>query len=492
MDDQKKLAFVHNMTHLALMHVRKPVPPPQHFDQGGGVSATSPGPTSSTMSTPGIGGIGNVPQPVQNLAPGWAQGPLNTVQSLNPISQLQNATQNQFQATSANIQPGTNAGQLNDAYDQAQRGITQQQGLVNSLQGQNGIGNQSNVFNQEQGLSNQLQNQVNGEGPNPAQAQLAQNTGTNVANQAALMAGQRGAGANPALIAREAAQQGAATQQGAVGQAATLQAQQQLAAEGALQNNQNNMANLATNQVNAVGQAIGGLNTSGQNEQNILQNANTSANNAAVSNQSNLNNVNAGVSEGNQTASNNLLGGLMNGAGSAASSLFAKGGVVGGKLKTMNLPSHLVGMAKIYHPQHFDDGGEVQANLGSENYTASSPSSAPGQGSVSAPNEGDPFAPPSSSGGGGGGGGGIMSLAALAAAHGGVIPNMGTRLKSGGQVPGKPKVGHDAYKNDTVSASLTPGEVVIDLDTLKRNDKLGKMARYVAQNMARKKVGRKA
>ena len=73
-------------------------------------------------------------------------------------------------------------------------------------------------------------------------------------------------------------------------------------------------------------------------------------------------------------------------------------------------------------------------------------------------------------------------------ARGGTV---GSRLKSGGKVPGKPKVQHDAYKNDTVSAKLTPGEVVIDLDTLKDQGPLGHMARAVAQAIMKKK-GRKA
>src|ERR1043165_2497619 len=116
--------------------------------------------------------------------------------------------------------------QINTAYSQTQAGIKQQQDFLNALNGQNGLANQSNVFGQQQALANQLQNLGNGVGPNPALAQLAQATGQNVAQQSALMASQRGASANPALLARLAAQQGAGIQQNAVGQAATLQAQQ--------------------------------------------------------------------------------------------------------------------------------------------------------------------------------------------------------------------------------------------------------------------------
>src|ERR1700679_261280 len=89
-------------------------------------------------------------------------------------------------------------GQIDQSYQQNQQ----------ALQGQNGLGNQSQVYGQLQGVAN-------GTGPNPAQAQLAQATGANTANQAALMAGQRGSAANVGLLARQAAQQGAANQQAA-------------------------------------------------------------------------------------------------------------------------------------------------------------------------------------------------------------------------------------------------------------------------------------
>jgi hypothetical protein len=77
-------------------------------------------------------------------------------------------------------------------------------------------------------------------------------------------------------------------------------------------------------------------------------------------------------------------------------------------------------------------------------------------------------------------------------AHGGkVYPHMGEELKAGGKVPGHPKVHHDSYKNDVVEAKLSPGEVVIDLDSLHHKGKLGKMARFVAKEIERKKMGRK-
>lgn len=93
---------------------------------------------------------------------------------------------------------------------------------------------QTQIYGQQQGLAQQLLAQSQGQGPSVAQNALAQSTGQNVAQQAALMAGQRGAGANAGMIARQAAMAGAGVQQQAAGQAATLRAQEILGAQNAL------------------------------------------------------------------------------------------------------------------------------------------------------------------------------------------------------------------------------------------------------------------
>jgi hypothetical protein len=129
---------------------------------------------------------------------------------------------------------------------------------------------------------------------------FAANTGQNVANQAALMAGQRGAAGNVGLMARQAAQQGAATEQTAAGQAAQTQAAQQIAA-------QQNLANLATQQQSQATGAVTNLNQAQQNEQNILQGANTAYNNAAVGMQSNINNTNAQTAAANANTNANIV-----------------------------------------------------------------------------------------------------------------------------------------------------------------------------------------
>jgi hypothetical protein len=206
----------------------------------------------------------------------------------------------------------TTVGQANTAYSGNQQALAQQQALLQALQAQNGLQNQSNVYNQ-------LQQVVSGQGPNPAQAQLAQSTGANTANQAALMAGQRGAGQNVGLIARQAAQQGGANQQAAAGQAATMQAQQSLNALGQAQG-------LATTQ---AGQQIGATtaNTQAQQgEQATLLNSIAQQNGANVQMQSNINSVNAGLANTQMQGQQNLIGGVINGGAGALA--MAKGGVV--------------------------------------------------------------------------------------------------------------------------------------------------------------------
>lgn len=210
---------------------------------------------------------------------------------------------NQFKAQSAPLVTPATADQANTQYQQAQQGIANQAALLAALQGQNGLQNQSSVFNQ-------LQNVATGQGPNPAQAMLANATGANTANQAALMAGQRGAGANPGLIARQAAQQGAANQQNAAGQAAALQAQQSLGALGQL-------GGLANQQVANQMAGTGAFTGAAQQGQQALNSQINAQNTANVQNVSQQNQANADVQKAIAGQQGNLLGNLMGGLGTA-------------------------------------------------------------------------------------------------------------------------------------------------------------------------------
>lgn len=443
---------------------------------------------------------------------------------------------NQFQASGANVQGGTNTAQLNAAYSGAQSGLNAQQAFAGQAAGQGGFGNQSNVFSQQQALANQLQNQANGQGPNPAQAALNQSTGQNIQNQAALMAGQRGASSNAGLAARQAAQQGAATQQQAVGQGATMQAQQQIAAQSALANQQAQMQNVAANEIAAQGQGANNFSQAQQSEQNILQGANTAANNAAVTSQGNINNVNAQTAASNQ----NMAGQTIAGVGQMLSnipvvgSLFkAKGGMIkkmagGGDATSPQYPSAMFANGGgVAPPPLASPGGGPQSFAGQ--WLNSNVSASPGP-SIAAPSANPQFIPPqkkdkSSSGpqtpkppeppkppGSAGDddaspemieeatSGGVMEDAGAGALSGGAagagdLGTLAALAAKGGRVKAhnkkeKAKVKDNSYANDKVPALLSEGEIVIPRSITTHPMAPHMAAQFVQAVLNKRKMGR--
>ncbi len=491
--NDKKLAFLHKLATLGM----------QHYDSGGGVSSgqqggnpvsnaanplnsIEPGTIANTQVIPSglisqaqdnttlknnlMGAALPFNLPASEGTPGQ-QNPYVQSNAVNPNTGVMGSIggvlglNNNFQASSANVTPGTNAAQLSTAYNGAQNALAGQQSLANTLAPQ-----ASNAVAQQNALANQYYAMTQGRGPNPAQNQLAQATGANVANQAALMAGQRGSGANVGMLARQNAMQGAGIQQGAAGQAATLGSQQQIAA-------QNNLGNLSNAQINQTGQAATNLSGAAQGEQGILQGANTGFNNSIVGMQSNINNVNSQTAAGNQNMAGNIMGGVMSGI-SSISSMFAEGGEV---------------------DQEPTDLGKFTPS----NTNDSSSPNVPGTSTLPAATTdfGKDMQGGGKSGGGGGGGmGGMMSMAALLAkggqvppehfhshvksyfSKGGKVPAMvspgeiyltpdnvhkvvnegANPLKIGQRIGGKAKVKGDSYKNDIIPATLDEGGVVVD------------------------------
>lgn len=383
--------------------------------------------------------------------------------------------------TSSPLVAGTNSDQLNTAYGGAQNSLASQQALLTALQAQNGLGNQSQVYNQLQGV-------VNGTGPNPAQAQLAQATGANTANQAALMAGQRGAGANVGLIARQAAQQGAANQQNAAGQAAALQAQQSLNAI----NSAGNIANTqAANQIGATT-----ANTQAQqSEQQILQNANAAYNNSNVALQSNINNANAQLAGNQMTGQQSMIGGTLNGLGGLMSSggggsggagMAAMAGAEGGEVPVLQpaLPIQPTSTPVLQGPQssfgQFLKGFSPSNQGDKQSVTMTGPGALQqGMASFVKGFRGKPNGAPAQSQD-------DDNAQDEGLAMGG---NVGSKLKSGGHVPGTPKVPGNSYSNDTVKALLSPGEVVIPNNIMQSKNPIDGAAKFVAAVLAKK--GRK-
>ncbi len=369
-----------------------------------------------------------------------------------------------FQAQSAPLnQPLTSSDVANSVNNQ-NAAIAQQQALNQQLAGQGGIANQSSVFNQQQGLANQLGIMAQGGGPNPALAQLNQTTGQNVQNQAALMAGQRGAGANAGLIARQAAQQGAATQQQAVGQAATERQQQQLAAIGALQNQQQALGQTAGQQVGQQIGGVGALNAQQANLSGQLMGGLQGQNAQTLQNISQQNQYNEAMAQQNAAAQHQAIAGGISGASSALS----QGG--GDDSEEQFTPSPSGGSAMPGASELMDafaQGGMIPPQSGQEH-----PAAMYAQGGQVA-NLKENYGPKS-------------RIGKHFYASGGKVHN----LKRGGHVaPGtKPKVGgaKDSYDNDTIDAKLSPGEIVLPRSVTKSSDPIGNGARFIASTLAKK------
>lgn len=378
-----------------------------------------------------------------------------------------------FSASSAPLLQGVNTDQTNQAYNQSQVGLGQQQDFLRALQAQNGIGNQQSVFDQQQALAGQLQGLANGTGPNPALQQLQNTTGQNVATQAALMAGQRGSGANAGLLARQAAMQGAGLQQQAVGQGAALSAQQQIAGMQALQQQQGMLGNLASSQVAQQGNALTGYNQAAQSEQQNLLGGLSNYNNAQVGSTSSQNSANAGIQGQVAKGQQDLLGGVFKGAGA------------------------IFGMASGGMVPKYADGGSVgmQSNVGRFLYN-SAPSQSLDPMNTSAPvhipqfedtnlSPSKMFSAPSS----------LSTSAGMDASSGmGDTIAMGATggmLKRGGAVPGKASIRGDSLKNDTVPAMLSPGEVVIPRHVMQSTDPVSNAAKFVQAILAKNGPGRR-
>lgn len=338
------------------------------------------------------------------------------------------------------LNPATVA-QANEQYGNVNTGLTQQQQFLQALQAQNGLQNQSDVYNQ-------LNQMAQGQGPNPAQAMLANTTGANVANQAALMAGQRGASANPALIARQAAIQGGNIQQDAAGQAAALQAQQSA-------NAINSMGNLATQQANQQANATNAYTNAAQNAyQGVTGNINAQ-NNANVGMQSNINNINADTAK--QTAA--LTGNVMSAIGTAATGIPMPSPTAGGGSG-----------ASVGQKPMMAEGGQVP----------SGPKSAAGKFLHAYAN-----------------GGKVDALVSPGETY--LDPNDVAKVKQGAnpievgeRIPGTPRVAGaiNSYSNDTVKKELSEGGIIIPRSITQSEDANKKAIEFVNAVLAKPGIKR--
>lgn len=403
-------------------------------DSGGVVGVLNKDPYIN-MYTQGLNAVGNGVQDAAQGVGGFVKGLANSF-----------TNQNQYQAQLAP--------QMQSDY-----GGVMGAGANNALAGYGNFGvNQA----QQSQLNQALQGVANGTGPNPAQAMLNNQTGANVAHQAALMAGQRGAGANAGMIARQAAMAGSGIQQQAAGQGAALQAQQSLNAlnsQGQILNNMGNQ-NISEQGVNA------GLFTNAGNLQNA-QNANM------IQNYGMAQGLNQKTSQANTDASNKSLGGLMNMGMSALAMFAAKGGMVGNG-EMISAPSHYQDHLKHMHSIYHADGGEignamplaenfkgVQGKIADWAFDGMSHNQIEAQRMAEDPRYGRPE----------------MELPSDVKKP----PDMAGRdFRTGGEVPGQALVAGDSFKNDIQPAMLSPKEIVLPRHITMAPDAPEKAKQFVA------------
>lgn len=381
-----------------------------------------------------------------------------------------------FQAGSANVLNAADPSKVATTDQNAANALAQQQAFVQSINAANPLAQQQAILQQQQALTGQLQGVANGTGPNPAQAMLNQATGANVANQAALAAGQRGAAGNVGLMARQAGQTGAGIQQQAVGQGATMQANQSLNAINAAGNLANQQAGQQIGQVNA--------NTASQQaEQQNLLNSIAGANNANVSSQNSINAANSQLANTRAGQQGGALGGVLNALGPVAS--LAGGALTGGISSLLGAGAAAGGLT----------GGGGGSTGGGSNASTQR---------MAAYAEGGSVGPTSAFGK-------LIHGHVPMMAEGGVVPALvspGERylppsevtkvaegkkapMQAGEEIPGKPMVGgaKNDYSNDTVKKDLKEGGIILPREVTKASDADKKAQAFVAAILANKGKG---
>jgi hypothetical protein len=336
---------------------------------------------------------------------------------------------------------GASAQQAQELYKQQQEQLNQQRGFTTMLGAQVPGALESQKLVQEQ-----LRNQMAGTGPSVAQRQLAQATGQNVAQQAALLAGQRGASQNVGLAGRTIGQLGTQAQQQSAGQAATLRAGEQLAA-------QQRLADLASGQLGQVQQAqqtgLQGTLGAQQNVMNALGQYNQAQQQAAQQR--------GNIMGGLLGAAGTILGGPVAGAlGSLAGNIFSKKGPAG---------SNISDYTSLAHGGEVDDHDYVKhIESGITNFKKG--------GSVPAMvSPGERYLPPRE----------------VAQVKEGKKP----AVKAGEQIPGQAKVKGDSLKNDIVPANLEPGGIVIPRSVMQSKNPEDSAQKFVAAVLAKQKLKRK-
>lgn len=307
----------------------------------------------------------------------------------------------------------------------------------NAQQDPNAVNNLQNQYGMVQSVEGQLQGVANGTGPNPALAQLQQTTDQNIAQNAGFVASQKGI--NPALAARLAGQNAGQMNQAAAGQAAVQTANQQLG-------------------------ALGQLGSLAGNTQSNIQAGLNSANSA-----------NAGIAQQNAAGQY----GLINGVGGAIGVLKAHGGMI------PEVHNYADGGPVSALGQFYAGNNGLNGNANAYISAPSAPLAIPNSKHNAPSANGNPAGADPTGLIGGNAIGGLGGADLSAASAGPMIANRGAL------VPGRASVGGDNFKNDTVPAVLSPGEIVIPRSITQGKDAPKRAAEFVAKVLAKNGLKKK-
>lgn len=353
---------------------------------------------------------------------------------------------------SAGFIPTVSQQTINNASQYSADTMSQQQGLLQALQRQNGLNNQSQVYGQLQGVAN-------GVGPNPAQAQYQQNIQSLAAQQQGALASIKGI--SPALQARLVAEQGSSAMQNAAAAGETNLMNQQLGAIGAAGNIAGTQATNQIGQTNANTAAA-------QNQQGLYQQAAANYNNSIGSMQGNINSTNAAFGTQQMQAQQKAIGGIANGLGAAFG---AQGGEVLSVAPAASGPQSTIGKFFTGFGSAFDsdkNNGQTKDPLqGGVSNLIKSLKSAP---AVIGNQAGSP----------------IVSDSVAYAANGGMAAN-GGKVMAKGPAQKAVKSGN-SYSNDKVPAMLSEGEVVIPRNIMQSADPARGAAQFVQAVLAKKQA----
>lgn len=368
---------------------------------------------------------------------------------------------------------------------------TQQQALVAALMARGG----GQGMSQQNALASQLQAQAMGNGPNPAAQALHQATNQNIAQSTGMIASQKGI--SPALAARLASENAGRMNQQAAGQAATMQAEQQLGAQSQLGNIYGQIQGQQAQAFQNAGNIYG--NMGNQNLQNF-QSSGQLANDSALGAQR----INAATAAQNTAATQNTNSGILNSIGQALMPSGGGGKAHGGMIQKYADGGQVFGQGGMFGKSNSSAGiaQQMLADAGVPMW----------QNGVTPLNLSMPKAPMAAGGSetglmaGGADAADIGGMATMVAAHGGKVPHhlhpiariyhpqMMTKgpakLKAeGGKVPGKAQVAGDSERNDTVSTMLSPGEIVLPRSVVNAPDPAAAAAKFVAEHLKKRDEG---